>query len=231
MSVIDFHSHILPKGDHGSDSEQQAVRQLELLKSAGVGTVVATPHFYPNRHTVKDFEKEEIACLKALLKKAPDDRPSIALGAEVLIFDNIDRMEGIEDLCIKGTRVMLLEMPMDSDWSDQLFETIHRLMKKDITIVLAHIDRYLPKCRDDIRYILDMGAYAQINASSLDRFFLKRYLKPFLEDERIVAFGTDLHGENKAAVDSFASLRTLKKGVFERVMSRSEELLKNAEIY
>lgn len=231
MSVIDFHSHILPKGDHGSDSEQQSIRQLELLKNAGIGTVVATPHFYPNRHTVKDFEKEEIACLKALLKKAPTDRPRIALGAEVLIFDNIDRMEGIEELCIKGTRVMLLEMPMDKEWSDPLLETISRLIKKDITVVLAHIDRYLPRHRDDINYILDMGAYAQINASSLGRFILKRYLKPFLNDGRLVAFGTDLHGENKSAVDSFASLRELKDGVFERVMSSSAELLKNAEIY
>ena len=231
MSVIDFHSHILPKGDHGSDSEQQAVRQLELLKNAGVGTVVATPHFYPNIHIVKNFEDKKIACLNSLLKAAPSDRPHIALGAEVLIFDNIDRMEGIEELCIKGTRVMLLEMPMDQEWSDPLFETVRRLIKKNITVVLAHIDRYLPRQCDDINYLLDMGAYAQINALALERFLFKRHLKPFINDERLVAFGTDLHGENKSAVDSFAALRELKNGVFERVMSSSAELLKNAEIY
>ncbi len=231
MSVIDFHSHILPKGDHGCNSEQQALCQLQLLFNAGIGTVVATPHFYPNLHTVKGFGDNINTCLKNLLKNAPAERPRIALGAEVLIFENIDRMDGIEKLCIKGTRVMLLEMPMGQEWNNSLFDTVNRLMKMDITIVLAHIDRYLPRHRDDIKYLLDIGAYAQINVSAFKRFLFKKHLAPFLNDERLVAFGTDLHGEDKVATDSFAELKNLKNDTFERVMARTEELLKNAEIY
>ena len=90
MSVIDFHSHIVPKGDHGCNSEQEAVRQLDLLFNAGIGTVVATPHFYPNRHTVKDFNENIEYRLAKLLPSLSEKRPQIALGAEVLIFENID---------------------------------------------------------------------------------------------------------------------------------------------
>ena len=231
MSVIDFHSHIVPKGDHGCNSEQEAVRQLDLLFNAGIGTVVATPHFYPNRHTVKDFNENIEYRLAKLLPSLSEKRPQIALGAEVLIFENIDRMDGIDELCIRGTRVMLLEMPMGHEWNNSLFDTVNKLMKKDITVVLAHIDRYLPRHKDDIKYLLDMGTFAQINATAFKRFLFKKHLAPFLNDERIVAFGTDIHCEDKVAVDSFADLKKLKNNIFDTVMSRSEKLLKDAILY
>ena len=52
---IDFHSHILPGADHGSDSLEMSLSQLENAKAAGVSTIVATPHFYPDVDNVPDF--------------------------------------------------------------------------------------------------------------------------------------------------------------------------------
>ena len=231
MSVIDFHAHIIPKGDHGCNSDQEAIRQLELLFNAGIGTVVATPHFYPNRHTVKFFNENIERRITELLPSLSDKRPQIALGAEVLIFENIDKMEGIEELCIRGTRTILLEMPMGHEWNNSLFNTVGKLLKKDLKVVLAHIDRYLPRHKDDIKYLLDMGAFAQINAPAFKRFLFKKHLAPFLNSDRLVAFGTDIHGEDKVAIENFADLKKLKNGVFEAVTQRSEDLLKNAILY
>ncbi len=231
MTVIDFHSHILPKADHGCDSQSEAIIQLKLLKKAGVDIVVATSHFYPNRHTVTDFKQLTKTSLDDILSSNLSDRPRIAIGAEVLIFENIDRMEGIEELCIEGTRVMLIEMPMTDTWSNGLFETINRLLKKDFTVVLAHIDRYLPSHKEDIEYLLDIGAYAQINAKAFKRFLFKKHLDPFLSDDRLVAFGSDLHKEDTKAVSSFAELKRLKDNVFERIMERTEEIIKDAKLY
>ena len=231
MTVIDFHSHILPKADHGCDSDCEAERQLSLLKNAGVNIVVATSHFYPNRHTVTQFKQTTSKALESILSFDILNRPRIAMGAEVLIFENIDRMEGIEELCIEGTRVMLVEMPMMDTWSNGLFKTIDALLKKDITVVLAHIDRYLPNHKEDIEYLLDIGAYAQINAKSFKRFLFKKHLRPFLCDNRLVAFGTDLHNEDAGNVSAFSDLKRLKDNVFEAVMERTEEIIKDAKLY
>ena len=231
MTVIDFHSHILPKADHGCGSESESLSQLALLQKAGVDTVVATSHFYPNRHNVEQFKHITKEALESILQFNTEDRPRIALGAEVLIFENLDRMDGIEELCIEGTRVMLVEMPMTDVWSDALLGTVKRLIKKDIVVVLAHIDRYLPSHKEDIEYLLDIGAYAQINAKAFKRFLFKKHLAPFLCDERLVAFGSDLHGANEEATSNFADLKKLKDNVFESVMERSCELLKNAKLY
>lgn len=231
MTVIDFHSHILPKADHGCASESEAIRQLELLKKAEVDTVVATSHFYPNLHTLIQFKQKTKIGLERILSSNVELRPRIAMGAEVLICENIDRMDGIEELCIEGTNVMLAEMPMTDTWSDGLIETVDRLLKKDITVVLAHIDRYLPEHRGDILYLLNIGALAQINAKAFKRFMFKKHLEPFLHDGRLVAFGTDIHGADNGATSAFEGLKKLKDNVFERVMDDSNELLKDAKLY
>jgi len=42
---IDFHSHILPRLDHGSRSESDTDGQLRLIAEMGTDTVIATSHF------------------------------------------------------------------------------------------------------------------------------------------------------------------------------------------
>ena len=231
MSVIDFHSHILPKADHGCNSESEAAKQLTLLHNAGVGTVVATPHFYPNRHTVSEFQKRTNDALDMLNQYGlPKGRPQIALGAEVLICENIHKMPDFEKLCIHGTNIVLLEFPMNDTWSSSLFDTVYSILDSGFTVVLAHIDRYLPKHLLDILELLDMGALAQINAPSVRKLRLKKHVLPFLYDERLVAFGTDLHGEDKKSAEEFRKLTKLKDEIFEKVSKRTQILLSNAEL-
>ena len=47
MLQIDFHAHLLPGADHGSDSLATSLRQVALAQEAGIGLLIATPHFYP----------------------------------------------------------------------------------------------------------------------------------------------------------------------------------------
>ena len=80
--IIDFHAHVLPYADHGSDSLETSKIQMALLKGAGVDTVVATPHFYPDLHTITDFAHMVDSATEKLLNI--EDRPRICLGSEVL---------------------------------------------------------------------------------------------------------------------------------------------------
>ena len=42
--MTDFHAHILPGADHGSDGMETSLTQLALAEAAGVDTIIATPH-------------------------------------------------------------------------------------------------------------------------------------------------------------------------------------------
>ena len=55
VQLIDFHAHVLPGMDHGCKNITECKKQLSLAMSAGVSTVVATPHFYPHQHNVASF--------------------------------------------------------------------------------------------------------------------------------------------------------------------------------
>ena len=225
--IIDFHAHILPGADHGSNDTKETAGQIALLNNAGVDTVVATPHFYPNRHTLDYFLGKVDASVEKL-GSLDIPRPGICIGAEVLYCDGLDKMQALEKLCIRGTKVLLLELPLDI-WDDRLYETVKELLG-EYTVVLAHIDRYISWQEKGIYSLLEMGALAQINAYGLFYKKEKKYLTPLIEENGICAIGTDLHNLEKKMVKRFTESQKKLGDAYTQIMQSSGELLKDAII-
>lgn len=53
--TLDYHAHVLPGCDHGSDSVETSRKQLAMAAAARVRTVCATPHFYPHKESIPSF--------------------------------------------------------------------------------------------------------------------------------------------------------------------------------
>jgi len=64
--MIDFHSHVLPKLDDGSRSTKESVEMMRRAVSQGITAMVATPHFYADRETPKEFLKRREESWKRL---------------------------------------------------------------------------------------------------------------------------------------------------------------------
>ncbi len=224
--LIDFHTHILPGADHGSSGIHETVNQMRMIQAYGVDTIVATPHFYPNRHRIASFADKVDHAVAHLTKQKIPFASNLFVGAEVLYCENIDRMEGLEQLCIRGTDVLLLELPLDH-WGKDIYDTVEELLNS-YTVVLAHIDRYLfqPKA---IGALLDMGALAQINAEALFFFGLRRKLSPFLKGDSVVALGSDLHNVEEKTYARFITAEKHLGSLHGKIMERSAELLKDAK--
>lgn len=222
---IDFHAHILPGADHGSSGIEESLNQLALIRNAGVDTVVATPHFYPNRHDPKLFLQTVNSSAEKLAVHL-SDTPRICIGAEVLYCDRLDEMEHLETLCIRGTNVLLLELPM-SAWYRELFDTVEVLSKR-YTVVLAHIDRYVRFQQEEIGMLLALGAYAQINTSAFFYFTERRKIAPFLSSDHIVALGSDLHNATPKQYERFVAAKHRLGALHDEIMERSQTLLAQA---
>lgn len=229
--IIDFHSHILPRVDHGSKNTEQSVSQIKMI-GRRTDRLVATSHFYPNAHNLDDFIfKVDHAADKLKRAISELDAPEICLGAEVLLCESLDRLDGIERLCIRGTRCMLLEMPNTCAWSARLLDTVESLMNKGIVVVLAHIDRYIRDYEVDIDHLLGIGAKAQVNAPSLASFFSRRKMMPYLESGAVYALGSDIHEVDKGAYRDFAALESkIGRELYSDIMKKSESLLEGAEL-
>lgn len=229
--VIDFHAHLLPGADHGSGSRSETKNQLALYRKAGVDTVVATPHFYPNSTSIDAFLSavdSAAAELTDLLREESElGNPRVLLGAEILYCDNIHHMDGLEKLCLRGTNVLLLELPL-SDWSPTLFHTVRELSKQ-FCVVLAHIDRYTRPHADELMQLIEDGALAQVNAYSLFSFFERRRLAPFFGRGAVTALGSDLHNTDAAAVDKLIRAKKHLDGDYDGIMARTMALLKDAK--
>ena len=223
IDFVDFHTHILPSVDHGSDSIETTVSQLKLAYEHGITKIFATSHFYPHQHTVAAFiEKRNNAYLK--IKESGIAVPEIKLGAEVLLCEGLHKLEGLEKLCIYGTNILLLELPFSS-LSPGMIHAVKHLRKKGFEVILAHADRY-PRAR--IETLLEFGVKIQLNADSLASFFKRKALFNWLSDGLVVGIGSDIHGVDKQIYKKYAKAILKIEKYAEDVKSKSEEIWKKA---
>lgn len=188
--TFDYHSHILPGCDHGSDGMETSLRQIEMAKSAGIRTICATPHFYPHKESVESFLLRRQRTYETLQANLPDDAPRIILGAEVLICDGMDQLCGLERLCRQGTKELLLELPFYK-WPESVWDTVECLNDRDdIRIVIAHADRYPP---EDIERLIGENIPLQLNVECFKNLFQRKRYISWIEKGYAKYLGSDIH--------------------------------------
>lgn len=208
--TLDYHAHILPGCDHGSDSVETSRKQLAMASAAGVRTVCATPHFYPHKESIPSFLQRREASARLLRENLTADAPQLQLGAEVLICDGMERLDGLSRLCRGETNELLLEMPF-YQWSESIWDTLYALCeRRDIEIVLAHAERYPPEA---IEQLIRDNVALQLNSECLTRpLHRKRYLT-WIKNGNVKYLGSDIHMLGNGYRDFEKCRRLLKKEV------------------
>lgn len=192
--MVDFHSHILPAIDDGSKNSEESLELIKMLSAQKVEFVVATPHFRPNKEKVDEFIKRRSSSFNELSNLLTESMPRVLLGAEVQYYPGISRMEDIEKLCIDGTKVLLLELPFER-WTEMTVKEVIELSNlRNITVVVAHIDRYIKfQKRAYINALLDNGILFQSNPDFFTGFFTKNKAFSMLKNNEIHFLGSDCH--------------------------------------
>lgn len=194
---VDFHSHILPGVDDGSRSVEESLEMLRAEAAQGIGTVVATPHFYAQHDAPERFLNRRAAAwekLRAAMEEEPE-LPAVILGAEVYYFPGISHSEALSRLVIGQTGYLLLEMP-SAPWTQNMYQEMENIYTKHgITPVIAHIDRYISPLRH--RQILERLENLPVLVQANSAFFLRPTTAPLalrmLKEKRIHLLGSDCH--------------------------------------
>ena len=191
----DFHSHILPDMDDGSDSVETSLEMLRESARQGVRTMVATPHFYPEKESPDSFLARRNKSVARLLDVYDKEiHPRVCVGAEVAYFPGIGRCEDLKRLCVLGTRLVLIEMPF-RPWTGKMIEDVISVrMSLGLMPALAHIDRY-EASRDHatIQRLVEFGVIVQINASALEDVFSRKRALHMLMSGTAQLLGSDAH--------------------------------------
>ena len=226
MRIIDFHAHILPCVDHGSDGITTSLYQLELARQASVDTVFSTSHFYPHKHSLSLFLEKRNEAYRLLTEKKPDI--DIRLGAEVLLCVGLERLEGLKELCLYGSDTILLELPFN-EYSDRYTETVENMLAGGFDVVLAHADRYKEEIIDEL---ISLGVTIQLNASSLSRLFKRKRLFDWIEAGVVVGLGSDIHMRDKNAYKHFLRAKSkIGKTAFTDIMQKSNLIFEKTKPY
>lgn len=184
--MIDTHSHLLPRVDHGSPDLDTTLRMARAAAAAGVRTVVCTPHLYEFDRGLIERAGKVIGEVRAALEREGIDL-HLLLGFEaaVEVVATMDA-EALRPLCMEGSGgagsagALLIEMPFHG-WPLYLEQTMFRLSTEGFVPVLAHPERNDRVQRDPevLKPCLDAGAVAQATAGSLSPMFRRDSLRTF----------------------------------------------------
>lgn len=191
--MTDFHAHLLPGIDDGSDCVETSLAMLDMWRRQGIGRVCATPHFDGERTTPERFLRRRDDAWRALRAAMDAEHPEILLGAEVSFFSGISGAEDLPRLCLAGTDLLLLEMPFVR-WTDRMLEEVADIRRRGVVPVAAHLERYLAlNPRRTIRRFLEMDILVQCNAAFFLSFRTAGKALSLLRTEKVHFLGSDAH--------------------------------------
>lgn len=195
--MIDFHSHLIPGIDDGSKSLAMSQSMLDMWKEQKISHICATPHFYADMMSPEKFLEKRDASYRELMdsviKRSDGYRPAILPGAEVHYFRGMSSNDSISKFCLKGTKLILIEMPFH-EWSEYMVKEVSDLKGQGLIPVAAHIERYLSiQPTKKIDAFLETGVLLQCNAEFFLTFKTKRKALRMLANNEIAFLGSDAH--------------------------------------
>jgi len=195
--MVDFHNHILPGIDDGSQSVSQSLKMLELFAELGVEKIIASPHIYKELYpnTPKTIQTAyEVLDLKS---KNTDTRVS-GYAAEYMVDEFfLESLRKENKLLCCFDKNILIEIPFFG--AVKIIDEVQfNLQNNGYAPILAHPERYVHMRSKNIKAIKKKGVKMQLNALSLVGIYgsgIKKKAQSWLEQGLYDFVGTDAHNE------------------------------------
>ncbi len=229
--ITDFHSHILPGVDDGSESLEQSLEMLRMEAEQGIGRIVATPHFYPRQEDPETFLRRRDQALAALRAAADPSLPELIPGAEVYYFPSISDCEQLPSLAMGSGRHILVEMPFTA-WTADMYRELEAIYTKQSMVpVLAHLDRYYRRFGWDrvLRTLEQLPVRIQVNASFFRQRSTAGIALRMLRKGQIHALGSDCHNTTRRPPDMGCTIGVIEARLglwaLEALAEQADEML------
>ena len=168
--MIDFHNHVLPNIDDGSNSLEMSLDMLSHAAEQGITDVVNTVHYQHSKVETEDISfkriKKEVNSLQTELDNH-DIPVKLHYGAEVFFLPNLLEIKDDPLATFLHGKYMLIEFQVQKIpeiQKQQLFD----LKMAGVTPIIAHPERY-KQVQDDISIVvnwLEAGCIIQVDAGS-----------------------------------------------------------------
>lgn len=197
-NIVDMHCHILPEIDDGAKNEGEAYQMLRMAYDEGIRVIVATPHHHERRGMCTPGQYKRALSKVRKMAKDIDEKFYIMPGMEIYFSqDVLTKLEHKKVQTMGVSDYVLIEFSPNDEFR-YIQQALQQVQMKGFHPIIAHIERY--ECFhdhvDDVEYLIEMGAYVQVNAGSIvgtSGRTTKRFVKELLERQLVHFVGTDAH--------------------------------------
>ncbi len=224
--MIDFHTHILPGIDDGSQSYEETIELLKEAKNVGFDKIISTSHYVLNFYETPEYKRKEI--IDEL--KQEKNVPEIFLGSEIFLTHNIiELLQEFKPSTINQTNYILIEISPKEQNFNNLKDAVIKLKENNYRIILSHPERY-SIFQKNFKLLYDLkklGVLFQCNYTSiLGKYglFAKLTIKKMLKYNLVNFLGTDVHKKNTVYKNVLKATNKISKYI-------SDEYLQNITTY
>lgn len=219
MNIVDIHTHMLAFVDDGARNKEIMREMLERSFCQGVKKIIFTPHYNESNGMVKSAQY--YTALGKETAKSISDELEVFEGNEIFYTSNsIKNLIDKKISTLAGSRYILVEFPYYIEHSE-LVNSVNELIISGYIPIIAHVERYrcLYEHPEDIKKMVHMGAYLQLNAGSIiaGNLQTKRFCKRLLRTNLISFIASDCHNLTDRAPNLEECIKVIKKKYGEAV--------------
>jgi protein-tyrosine phosphatase len=215
--ITDIHSHIMFQVDDGADSVETSIELLEQEYKQGVTRVILTPHYIASHNPVKaSFIKERFEQLKDVInEKIPEMK--LYLGNEILwCSDAVELLDNGSIFTLADSRYVLVEFYPSVQYS-AMERAINLFLNGGYIPIIAHCERY--SCLrttfkvinyNNISHLVEMGAYMQVNVTSVFGRDSK-FVSKLIDNDFLHFVASDAHNKITRGIHWNQCIEYLKK--------------------
>ncbi len=201
--MIDFHNHILPGVDDGSESLEMSLSMLKKAERQGITDVVNTVHIqHPKMYDKKTDYNYLLDEVKKLQEVLDEEKINIKihLSSEVFYLPNLIEVSKNPLNTIGNGKYMLIEF-IPGIFPQDYEEQFYNLQLAGIHPIVAHPERYrfIKENISILRRWVDRGYIIQIDAGSIRGHFgdkTKKIAIEMIKRGYVHLIGSDAH-DNK----------------------------------
>ena len=222
--MIDFHNHILPNVDDGSESLEMSLDMLREAAEQGITDVVNTVHYQHPKVETEDISFERIQkAVKTLQTELVKHNIPVKLhcGAEVFFLPNLLEIKDDPLVTFSNGKYILIEFQvhqLPAIHKQELFD----LKMTGVTPIIAHPERYKP-VQEDISIVtnwLEAGCIIQVDAGSPLGFLgsgAQTTAERIIKNGWCQILGSDSHNNHRRNFCLNEAVETVKKWIGDQV--------------
>ncbi|WP_183278164.1 tyrosine-protein phosphatase [Clostridium fungisolvens] len=234
--MIDFHSHIIPNVDDGSQSFDITKDMLKNSALEGATHICATSHYIPG-----EFEQQKDTYDSTFLKVkeiGQDIGINVIKGLEVYITPNLlDLYNNGLIWCLNDRKYMLIELPM-REFPLYTEDVFYELRLKGVTPILAHPERNFKISNNPeiLKNLVEQGNLAQVNAGSLTGAYgstIKEAAEQLVKRNLVHMVGSDGHNNerrNTFVKKALSSIKELNPELHKWIKENEINILNGEEV-